>query len=130
MTYDVHNPPIMGCGHAANGVKGRLSDPDAKPCCVICAGIDPRADIIATEPDLTGRQMRCCGDPVPSKSGAAFFEYRGPGSRAATICTCHFAEVAHRPDTIAKSRGRICSTYTPCGGFEFDSFYCGHGGWD
>jgi hypothetical protein len=103
MTYDPADPPMMGCGHAANGVKGRLSDPDAKPCCVICAGLHPGADVIVEKPDLSGRMARCtyygtyprplggrqCQSERPSDSpGLAFFEHQPDKPFDRYFCGC------------------------------------------
>jgi hypothetical protein len=64
-------PPMMGCGHAANGWKG-----DA-PVCVICAGRTSGAYVIAQGPDLSARSSKCvCGSTVPSSTKLPFFEYR------------------------------------------------------
>jgi hypothetical protein len=93
---------MMKCGHAANSWL-RLANGDKVPACVICAGIvDGAYEVAESEPDLTGRLMRCGytrrrdgsphPGPVPSSTSAAFFEYK--------------------PDA------------------EFDAFYCGCWGWD
>lgn len=66
-----HAPPMMGCGHAANGWKGD------QPVCVICFGLKPGADTVAAPVDLEGRQSRCaCGSIVASSERLAFFEHR------------------------------------------------------
>lgn len=103
-------PPMMSCGHAANGTTG-----DGEPVCIICAGIVEGARQVAPEPpSLDGRTMRCSYDNLkaghgrgykepagssirPSDPAAAFFEYRGPGSRNEA---------------------------------EHDAYYCGCYGWD
>ena len=64
-------PPMMACGHAANGLRGD------DPVCVICVGLRPGADQVSAGPDLSGRQSRCaCGSTVASSTRLAFFEHR------------------------------------------------------
>lgn len=60
---------MMKCGHASNATK------NGKPCCVICIGLTPDAEIVADTPDLTGRIARCsyCKKEAPSSLGLAFF---------------------------------------------------------
>lgn len=69
-------PPMMECGHAANG----LSEQDGAlvPACAICYGRTPKAFTVAAEaPDLTGREAKCtCGRTVPSSLHAAFFGHQ------------------------------------------------------
>ena len=68
-------PPMMQCGHAANGFKGD------DPVCVSCFGIIAGADQIAPDVDLTGRTARCaCGDTAPSSTSLPFFEHRPDGA--------------------------------------------------
>lgn len=87
-------------------------------------------------PVLTGRLARCyCGKTNPSDQAApgyvvlSFFEFCGEGSPSAALCKCGYAEVAHGCERDLKQRF-TCGTYEPRGGQEFDSFYCGCGGWD
>ena len=122
--------PMMQCGHAAQGYAD--NDP-GKPVCVICAGLDPRACLVAEEPDLKGRRARCayfrtCGSEVDSSVDLAFFEYKGPGSPySINTCTCGYYEVAHTD----KASNRVkCEKFTPRGPREFDLYYCGCRGWD
>lgn len=93
VAYDPANPPLMGCGHSANGtVKGRDGKPD-RPGCAICLGVHPGADVVVEKPSLEGRSARCtCRKEVPSAWSLAFF--------------------GHTPER------------------PFDSYYCGHAGWD
>lgn len=90
---------------------------------------------------LEGRMARCtCGKaPVPSDTpGLAFVEFRGEGSKHATeICKhCRFNVSAHGPDAPVWGDGRTaviaagCPGFEPTGPAEFDSYYCGHSGWD
>ncbi len=91
-------------------------------------------------PDLTDRQARCvCHALVPSDPKLAFFEFRGDGSRLATISCkhCGLYGVAHDAVYCAKynrSRSIVeegrCPGVEARGAFEFDSFYCGCSGWD
>lgn len=87
---------------------------------------------------LQGRQARCtCFKLVPSSRDLAFFEYRGPGSRYAEheCAECHYFDVAHDPEEM-KGRKTVveqgrCTGFKPMPqGKEFDSWYCGHAGWD
>lgn len=75
----------MQCGHAANAVTE-----DGKPCCAICAGIDPGAERIADEPDLAGRMARCywCEAERPSSQSLAFFKYRPDQETDSFYCGC------------------------------------------
>jgi hypothetical protein len=77
--------PMMKCGHAANGTTH-----SGKPCCVICAGIHPGADVVVDEPDLTGRVAKCsdCGCEVKSDMGLPFFEYRPTRKFDVFYCGC------------------------------------------
>jgi len=130
-------PVMMKCGHAANSRSGD------KPACAICVLTDEGALIVDdTPPDLSTRQARCsCGKIEPSHSTRlAFFEYRGEGSPAAinSCKNCGFHEVAHdpvytrernvEPRTVVE-RG-LCKGFEAKGPWQYDSFYCGCGGWD
>jgi hypothetical protein len=115
----MNTPPLMTCGHAANG--SSTVDGKPVPACVICHCLEVAAD----QPDLTGRMAKCtytdCRSTKPSSFGLAFFEYRGPGSRYATdFCVCNFGKKAHLPEWQAVYRveqqwflkGRIQTTIT------------------
>jgi len=86
---------------------------------------------------MAARQARCsCGKLVPSDPGLAFFESRDEGTRAATeSCKhCGYTTVAHllvptRTQRNVVAEGR-CPGFEPKGAWEYDSYYCGHGGWD
>lgn len=110
---------MLKCGHAANAKRG-----DGRPSCAICGCAEP-----ADMPDLTGRQARChCGKVAPSDPNTqAFFEYCGEGSPASRLCArCHFPETAHN-----NPRGAFEShAFNPRGACEFDTYYCGHAGWN
>lgn len=88
-------------------------------------------------PDLTGRVAKCtyCGRTNPSDaqlkgySSLPFFEFRGEGSKAAAICKCGYAEVAHGCERDQQRRF-TCGDYTPRGAWDSDLFYCGCRGWD
>jgi len=129
--------PFMRCGHTAQAM-----DQYGYPVCVIDYGITPDALVVDNSPDLSGRMMRCyCNSsPKPSNKNEAFFEYRGPGSRAAMerCKNCGYSYSYHiigeRP-IIAHKNGhtencRHCDSFEPIGSYEFDSYYCGHAGWD
>lgn len=97
---------------------------------------------------LIGRTARCyCGAVRPSSTDLAFFEYRGEGSETAvTRCAvCRYGAIAHDPTAphMARVEGKYGKTryqtfmermgqhdFTPLGGQEFDSYYCGCRGWD
>lgn len=122
---------MMTCGHAANAV--RILKDGSTPACAICDCITQ-----AETPDLTGRTAICCSEKSIRPSDPdklAFFEYRGPGSKAATLaCKCGYAEMAHTPDKThvmkhcAKKNG--VSGFQPRGEWEHDKYYCGCRGWD
>lgn len=66
-------PPMMGCGHAANA-----TTTEGAHVCAICFGIHPGAAEVVTRPDLSGREAECtyCGRRKPSHPSLAFFGYR------------------------------------------------------
>ncbi len=80
------------------------------------------------------RQARCsyCRRLKPSSTALAFFEFCGEGSERATkTCKhCGYNAVAHAPEVMAKNDALRCKTFEPHGAFEFDSYYCGCGGWE
>lgn len=121
-------PPLLECGHAANATNS-----DGAPACAICIGIHPGAETVArVQIDLTGRQARCCDlSIVPSRFDLAFFEYRGEGSRVARehCGNCSYMEAAHT-DPIRSKNKHVCDNFVPHGAYEYDSYYCGHAGWD
>lgn len=89
-----------------------------------------RNDMSKQQPDLTGRQARCScmRPPRPSDINLPFFEYRGPGSASADdTCHCGFARRAHTDQSLGK---RLDHEFEPRGDVGFDSYYCGHSGWD
>lgn len=122
---------MMRCGHAAN------AEHEGNPCCVICAGTSPDAYRVSDYPtDIVERKAKCgCGKVMSYSNTLAFYEYRGEGSRTSTHCKiCGFSAQAHKEEkpahyaTLQKCKDE--GTYTPQGGLEYDSFYCGHAGWD
>ncbi len=134
--YEVPTP-LMQCGHAANAVctnKGGVHYDPPIPSCAICSCIDVATDAV----NLTNRKARCCNQASLKDSNLdlAFFEYKGPGSiRAATMCdNCHYSQVAHDPEVtknyVHGKPKRVCDQFMPHGAYEFDSYYCGHSGWD
>jgi len=77
---------LMKCGHAANAHK-----PTGEPVCAICAGITPKAEEVADEPDLTGRMAHCSyGKHAirPSSTDLAFFEHRPDCEYDVYYCGC------------------------------------------
>ena len=119
--------PMMQCGHAANATDG-----EGKPCCAICVGLDPGATIIAEKPSLEGREAQCpyCKKTVLSSWNLAFFEYKGPGSRAAedACAKCAYYKSAH--EKKLPGTPRMNHYFVPHGPFEYDSYYCGCRGWN
>ena len=116
--------PMMSCGCAANAQRRLAITGEQIPCCMIhdCTDVVPA-------PDLTERQARCgCGKLVASDPDkAAFYEFRGIGSRYATdLCECGYTKSAHEKPHIAAK----CQNFIARGPHEFDSFYCGCRGWD
>jgi hypothetical protein len=98
VAYDVKNPPMMGCGHAANG-SHLLPNGRREPACVICAGLDPGATVVVSKPSLEGRRAYCTyrvgrgnrpHEPggVPSDWGLWFFEYRQHEDSDYYYCGC------------------------------------------
>lgn len=82
----------------------------------------------------------CDREPVPSSNHEmlAFFEFRGEGSPHAlnTCGHCGYNKVAHGEDAPKWADGRTaveranCPGFEPAGAAEFDTYYCGHSGWD
>lgn len=92
---------------------------------------------------LADRRARCtCGRTAPSSPDLPFFEYRGAGSASATeTCECGYSRRAHEQEQQFGANGRtitvhnvvvegMCPGFRPRGGWELDTFYCGHSGWD
>jgi hypothetical protein len=81
------NHPMMKCGHAANAVDTKTGN----PCCVICSGIDPGADVIDdSPPNLNNRLAKCscCNKTELSNTELAFFKYRSEGKLDSYYCGC------------------------------------------
>lgn len=97
------------CGNAANAV-----DSSGNPCCAICAGIDAGSNVIAPQPDLTGRKARC--GYYGGTGAASRHKHEGPCRGGQCLCEMdsspHLAFFEHLPDK------------------EFDRYYCGCWGWD
>ncbi len=121
---------MMKCGHSANSSK--MVDGVRKPACVICAGLDPGADIVAETPDFGDRLARCsCGKKEPSSDRLAFFEYLGNDTKHCNICGMtdfthpEIAEInpftKRKNEKDHKFEVRV---------YEFDRYYCGCRGWD
>ena len=121
-------PVMMQCGHVAQGINLKTK----KPVCVICAGIDPGAEIpmdIVDEPDLTDRWAKCddCGQVRKSTFELPFFNYKGPGSPWATkMCKCGIIEKAHD----GRRLWTRCTEFKARGPAQYDNYYCGCRGWD
>ena len=129
MTTD--QKPLLACGHRANSTITDHETGARSPGCAICVGLAPGATTPVPEPDLTGRSARCsCGATRPSDSerGLAFFEYLGPKSPAALQrCRCGYYDTAHVPGARYQVKDH---PFKPHGAYEFDTYYCGHAGWD
>ena len=115
-------PPLMKCGHAANGLHV-LPDGTKEPSCVICAGIPSVGDgyktVDESPPSLEGRMSRCsyykpgfkcaCGkDHCPPNHN----EQHGGNYPAVAPSSTSLPFFSHRPDN------------------EFDQHFCGCWGWD
>lgn len=76
---------MMQCGHSANGTTS-----NGDPCCVICFGFTDKAELVAEQPDLTGRIALCspCKKPVPSSDKLPFFNYRPTVDTDSYYCGC------------------------------------------
>ena len=112
-TYDVKNPPMMGCGHAANAT---YNSPDGDlPCCVICAGIVPGAYEVVDKPDLTGRKARCS------------YSSGGPHSARPNSGPIYPNRTA-LDGPVDSAWGLPFFSYHP--DKQYDEFYCGCWGWD
>lgn len=137
---------MMACGHAANA-HTKNEDGEDIPSCVICApSIESRT--IIGPPNLEGRIAKCAysspgrywyGNPedhakgVPSRIDLAFFEYKGPGSKAAMehCGECGYYLVAHSGPQMGKwVKNPKDHEFVPHGPYEFDTYYCGCFGWD
>lgn len=124
MTMPQTDKPMLACGHRANATS------EGKPACAICVGTHSGAMIPVAAPDLTERTARCsCGTKQPSLNPRlAFFEYLGPESPAALHrCRCGYYDSAHQPGERYQVKDH---PFEPHGAYEFDSYYCGHNGWD
>lgn len=93
--------------------------------------------------DLTGRVAKCaCGKTAPSSDSLDFFGYRGEGSddAARTCGRCGYYDTAHMTHyapgaTVPSPRFNVverglCVGFIARGAAPFDTFYCGHAGWD
>lgn len=140
---------MMACGCTATGACSRRDgvtyDPPV-PACIIHDCLE----VAAVAPNLTGRRARCayfgpinfssyecnyrqqtgcsrqrCTCELPSEATLPFFEYRGPGSRNATLrCKhCAYFKAAH-------VKSHRCRGFEPIGDVGFDRFFCGCAGWD
>ena len=89
---------------------------------------------------LEGRSAKCsrCDATRPSSEALGWFEYKGPGCKAADeVCThCHYFKVAHEPghdrvDARTVMEKGLCTTgFEPHGPWALDSFWCGCGDTD
>lgn len=119
--------PLMKCGHTANSTVSIDGGPP-RPACAIHAGLTPDAyELAESQQPWAGRMARCCGQPKPSDpQHMAFFEYRGqPNPR---ICkTCGYYDEAHVKTPLPRD---VCTNFVGGWSHEYDSYYCGHNGWD
>ena len=105
--------PMMKCGHAAQGTH-HLPDGTDEPCCIICFGIHPGANVIDdAPPSLEGRMARCSYYGKPPRRNEC------DKCRSGGTCQCErpsdperLAFFQHHPDR------------------QYDEFYCGCHGWD
>ena len=76
--------------------------------------------------ELSTRIARCrCGRVAESNWDLAFFEYRGPGSRAAVeICRCGYYMTAHNLPAGKRPRP-MCNRPEKRGPWDHDTFLCG-----
>ena len=127
---------LMACGCVGSATHAQAhSGLEANhPSCAIHVGLHWGACKPALPPELAGREARCsCGKLRPSSLNLAFFEYRGPDSPASKkhCAQCGYFEVAHVRAAEGEVRNdHVCLRFKPHGPYEYDSFYCGHGGWD
>lgn len=78
--------PMMKCGHAANA-----QDENGNPCCVICVGIDPGAEIIDnSSPSLEDRKSKCtyCDNTRDSSADLPFFKHQPNKDVDSHYCGC------------------------------------------
>jgi len=82
---------LMKCGHVNNAV-----DSNGQPCCVICAGITPGAEIVDKEiiedtDGLEGRIAKCsdCSSTTASSWTLPFFEYCPDKDHDSYYCGCY-----------------------------------------
>lgn len=110
--YDVHNPPMMACGHAANACVGhRDPEKDGFPACAIC-GV---TELAPEAPDLSGRRAFCSYSAGPKHGGRC-------SERNGGRCGCD-------PEGGADSTKSLAFfEHTP--DRPHDRFYCGCWGWD
>ena len=77
---------MMKCGHSANATSDNGS-----PCCVICVGIHPGAEVIDNNPPLfDGRMAECflCKRLTPSNPDLFFFKHLPNAMYDAHSCGC------------------------------------------
>lgn len=112
--YDVYNPPMMKCGHAANA-----HNKDGDPVCVICLG-GPGHEVDDAAPDLSERKARCTyygkrsADGRYRSTNESNYGDRTPGA----TCKC---------EEPSSNKLPFFRTHEDR---EFDEFYCGCHGWD
>ena len=102
---------MMKCGHAANATNGK-----GEPCCVICAGFTPDAEIVDTAvPDLTGRTAKCvhkgCYNTWKRKRDTHYGEF-GPDGQSFAPSSTNLPFFKHCPEK------------------DYDEYFCGCFGWD
>lgn len=77
---------LMQCGHRANAVNEKK-----EPCCAICIGMDPKAELVALEEvALDGRKAVCsyCSREESSSLSLPFFAYQPQVANDAYYCGC------------------------------------------
>jgi hypothetical protein len=91
-----------------------------------------RGEITSVVP-YEGRMARCsCGEMQPSSPDLfGLTDLSADGRHANKTCgTCRYSIVAHTDEIQWGPAIGVCEEFTPIGGQEFDSFYCGCRGWD
>lgn len=134
------NDILMSCGCVAVGKTTAIGGVKFDPPIPVCITHNCH-EVAESKPSLSGRRSRCgcMTNIVDSSYNLPFFEYRGHESRAAkeTCKSCRYDIRAHDPEYTKNNNEKRtvvqlgkCSGFEPTGGYEFDTHYCGHSGWD
>lgn len=83
---------------------------------------------------LENRVAKCvCGKTAASDDSGklAYFEFQGEGSeRGRKICKNCGMGAAWHTNKDPHEWNPSCDSFEAIGSFEFDSYYCGHAGWE